>query len=113
MIPLVALLVTAMATAIGALGALFLKRGAHHFSFRPAKLLRNRQLVAGALLYAASVPLYLYALKVLPLAVAYPLTSMTYVWSALLARRHLNEQIRIGRWCGILLIVAGIVVISV
>lgn len=101
----------AAGTVIGAFGALNIKLGARSFRLSFGQL-RNRRLILGGTLYIISLVPYLYALRSLPLAVAYPLTSMTYIWSALLAKKYLNERIGAWRWGGIGAIIIGIALLA-
>jgi drug/metabolite transporter (DMT)-like permease len=73
---------------------------------------RSKRLLLGVLFYGVSIPFYLTALRLLPLSVAYPMTSLTYVWSALLAARYLRERVTPARWMGIAMIIVGIVLVS-
>ena len=95
------------ATFIGAGGAFFLKRGAASFAFTVQGTVLNWPFVLGGVLYVAAIPVYLAGLRTLPLSLAYPLTSLTYVWSALLARNLLGEKVSAMRWAGIGAIIAG------
>lgn len=105
-------LLMVLATLIGAGGAFLVKKGSHEFTLSPARLIRNAPFISGGILYAASLVLYVFLLRYLPLSIAYPLTSMTYIWVALLSRQFLDEKVDAYRWAGIALIVAGIAVIS-
>jgi drug/metabolite transporter (DMT)-like permease len=101
-----------VATFFAATGALLIKRGAATFKFEIMALLRNAQLIAGAGLYTLSLVPYLLGLQTLPLTVAYPITSATYVWVTLLSKKYLNEQVDAWQWGGIGLIVIGIFLVG-
>jgi len=108
------LLVFVVSTWIGSFGALFLKRGAARFDLAHlGRTLATGALWLGGALYLVGIAVYLYLLKFLPLSIAYPLTSMSYIWIAFLSRRYLNEEIDAWRWTGIGLIIAGTVLLSI
>jgi len=56
--------------------------------------------------------LWFYIMKNFPLSVAYPLSCLSFVFGMLGAMAFLGEQIPIGRWIGIGLILAGAALIS-
>lgn len=71
-------------------------------------LLLNWSLAAyGATLSAAGL-LWLYMLKNFDLSLAYPITSMSYIFGMLAASFILNESIPTGRWIGVVFIVIGV-----
>lgn len=102
-----------LSTILGGFGALFIKLGASRFSIHPLKLLTNYRFLAGAALYTVSMPIYVLGLRSLPVSVAYPLTSMTYIWVTLLSAKYLNEQVDAWRWTGIACIIAGIILLNI
>jgi drug/metabolite transporter (DMT)-like permease len=99
-------------TVFGAFGAMYLNLGAKKARLEIKALMRNRKLTLGVVLYGLSFLPYLYALRQLPLSIAYPMTSMTYIWSAFLATKYLNERIDVWRWSGITAIVIGITLLG-
>ncbi len=103
---MIALLVITIATMIGAAGALFLKKGAGQ------KSIVNIQLCIGLCLYGLSTVLYLLALRMDELSILYPMTSLTYVWTAMLSMFVLKERMGRKRWTGILMIISGVYVIA-
>ena len=107
---LFAIAVVLAGTLLGAAGALFLKLGSQRMQLRT--IMRNWQFMLGAGLYCVGFIPYLFGLSRLPLSIAYPLTSMTYIWSALLAKNYLNERIDAWRWGGIGCIILGIILLA-
>lgn len=65
--------------------------------------------VGGIAVYIAAFFNWLYALRWVPLSIAYPVTSAVYVLIALGAWLFLGERIGGLRWVGIVLITAGVV----
>ena len=102
----------AVATALGAYGALFLKKGATSFSLHPLKLLKNWQFLLGGALYVFGWLAYILVLPTTPLSIAYPLTSMSYIWVTVLSARYLGEKVDAWRWAGIGFIICGIMLTS-
>ncbi len=67
--------------------------------------------VLGILMYLGFAAIWLWVLKELPLGIALPLTSLTYVTVALTGKFFFQERLGARRWCGILLIVAGLLAV--
>ncbi len=65
----------------------------------------------GVFIYAFTAIVSIYILTKLEVLVFYPLTSMTYVFSFILAKKYLNEQITINKIIGIILIIIGVIFI--
>ena len=99
-------------TWLGAFGALFLKKAT-----ASAKslfgLLRVWQFYLGGFLYFASAVLNIYLLRYLDYSVVLPLTSITYIWTLLIASVDLKEQISRFQILGIICIVVGAVMITI
>jgi drug/metabolite transporter (DMT)-like permease len=110
---LLSLAVMILSTLIGAIAALYLKKGSARFSLHPIKLLKNKHIVIGGSLYVFGVMLYLFVLRELPLSVAYPLSSMQYIWITLISKRYLRERVDAWRWAGVSLILLGIIILTV
>ena len=70
-------------------------------------ILTNVYVLLGLLLYAVSAFLWLGALSTLDVSFMYPLLSLAYVITAILAFVVLKENITLIRWVGIALVVAG------
>ena len=56
--------------------------------------------------------LWLYVTKHYPLSVAYPLTSLSFVFGVAAAALLLHEDVQALKWVGVLLIVAGCYLIA-
>lgn len=70
--------------------------------------LRNYYLAAaGALLIAATV-CWFYILRHFPFSIAYPMTSVAYVFGMLAAVVLFKEPVPLQRWIGLFLIVSGV-----
>ncbi len=105
--------VVVLATLISATGMFFLKRSAATFKLHPIAIIKNWQFLVAGILYATSLAIYVIVLRYLPVSVAYPLTSMNYIWAAGLSTRYLGEKVDVWRWIGIALIIVGIILLAI
>ncbi len=67
---------------------------------------------AGGLLYVAAAIGNIVLLRILPYSLVLPLTSITYIWTLLIARLFLGEKITLLKIAGVLLILFGAVFIT-
>jgi multidrug transporter EmrE-like cation transporter len=77
-----------------------------------AELLRAAPLWIGLTFYGVSVILWLGALSRVPVSIAYPMLSIGYVINAVAALFLFGEALTSGKVIGILLVVAGVVVLA-
>ena len=77
-----------------------------------SKMATNGYVVAGLLLYLIAAFLWLGALSKLEVSFMYPLLSLGYVLTAILAFIFFRENVTVVRWAGIALIVGGCFLIS-
>jgi undecaprenyl phosphate-alpha-L-ara4N flippase subunit ArnE len=68
----------------------------------------NWQLVLAAMLYIIGMIIYMFMLKSYSLSVIYPLTSISYIFTMLLAMQFLGEKVPIAGWLGVLFIMLGV-----
>jgi undecaprenyl phosphate-alpha-L-ara4N flippase subunit ArnE len=74
---------------------------------------KNRLWVLPAIfLFVIPVMIYTWALTILPVSVAFPLSSLTLVFVVWFSRLLFYEHISRVRWTGIALIVLGIILIA-
>lgn len=71
------------------------------------RMFTNPHVVTGIFLYAISVVLWLGAMSTLDISFMYPLASLAYIVTAIIAFIFLKESITLVRWAGILLVVGG------
>lgn len=62
--------------------------------------------------FAVAGLLWLYMLKCFPFSIAYPMTSLAYVFGTVAAMFLWGEEVSLMRWVGIGLIVLGVVFVS-
>ncbi len=111
-----------VAAVLGATGDMLLSKGMKEIgdvSLRLAALpqvgwqvLSNRLVLAGAALLSLFFVLWLAVLSWTDLSVALPLTALSYVFGAFLAKHCLGEHLCAGRWAGTLLICLGVVLVT-
>jgi multidrug transporter EmrE-like cation transporter len=77
-----------------------------------AELLRAAPLWVGLACYGVSVILWLGALSRVPVSIAYPMLSVGYVVNAIAAAFLFSEAMTTGKIAGILLVVAGVIVLA-
>ncbi len=117
------LVLVLIATLIGGTGHVLLSKGMRSVGdLTEAPALRLGAMVAAALtspwlllgvaLQAAFFVMYLTLLSRAPVTQVLPLTAVDYIVVALVARLLLAEAVTPTRWAGILLIVAGVFLVS-
>jgi multidrug transporter EmrE-like cation transporter len=68
--------------------------------------------IAGLAGYGVAAILYMLALRKLPVSIAYPSVSFSYVLVAILAHVFFNEPLGWQQMAGIVLVIAGVVLLS-
>ena len=91
---------------LGAVAALLLKKGSKSGFL-------NIDLLNGLFLYGLSAIIFVVSLKYAPVSVLYPITSATYIWSFIFARRYLKESITFDKMLGLSFIILGIFLIAI
>ena len=114
--------VMVLAAAFGALGDVLLSKGMKEIGDVSVRLrllprlvgqvCRSRCVLAGVAFLTLFFVLWLAVLSWADLSVALPLTALSYVFGALLAKYYLGEDICASRWVGILLICAGVALVT-
>lgn len=69
--------------------------------------LTNWWFPACGLSFGAATILWLYMLRHFPFSIAYPLTSVSYLFGILASLLVFNEHVSVSQWVGVLLIMAG------
>jgi drug/metabolite transporter (DMT)-like permease len=76
------------------------------------EIFTNKYILLGIFLYGMSVFLWLGAMSTLDVSFMYPLLSLGYVVTAILASIFIGENITVMRWAGIALVMAGCYLIT-
>lgn len=104
---------TLLSSFIASIGPIFLKKGINSdFSFRPIKLIRNKNVIIGAFFYLISTLAFIPALKGGDLSVLYPFAATIYIWVALFSVKYLKEKMNLTKWIAIAIIITGIVLVG-
>jgi drug/metabolite transporter (DMT)-like permease len=72
----------------------------------------NVNVVCGTLLMMTYFGLYMLALKWADFSFVLPLTALSFIFGAFLAKYYLHEHVSAGRWVGTLVIMAGVVIVG-
>ncbi|AHE61561.1 4-amino-4-deoxy-L-arabinose-phospho-UDP flippase [Escherichia albertii] len=59
-----------------------------------------------------AMALWLLVLQNVPVGIAYPMLSLNFVWVTLAAAKLWHEPVTIRHWCGVALIIGGIVILG-
>ncbi|MEK3750190.1 EamA family transporter [Paenibacillus sp. FSL E2-8871] len=98
-------------TLLGAMGGLFFKRSSR-YSIGINKLFITNLFIGGCF-YLLGALLNIIILKKLPYMIVYPLTSVTYIWTMMISKFFLNEQISRERIMGVILIILGAILLVI
>jgi drug/metabolite transporter (DMT)-like permease len=115
-----------MSVVLNAVSLIVLKRYAHlsvllpvatgkagHLTTTLRRLVLSPAILLSVACYAFAAVFWMIALLGVDLTVAYPTVSLTYVLIALIAPKLFEEEVGPYRWIGILLIVAGVVIMHI
>jgi drug/metabolite transporter (DMT)-like permease len=69
-------------------------------------------LLGGIAAYIGQLILWVQILAVLPLSVAFPLASLTFLVVALACRIFLSERLDAGQFAGVVLVMAGVAIVA-
>ena len=101
-----------MATFIGSMGAIFMKKGSDKFKLSLKKIIKNYNLIIGVALYVISAAFFIFALRLGELSFVYPLVATSYIWASLLSVKFLGEKMNPIKWVGIAIIIVGVTFIG-
>lgn len=99
-----------MMTLMGAFAGMFFKKASVDLKIK--SLLSNYNLYVGAFIYTISSLINIYILRFLDYSTVLPLTSLTYVWTMVIAKCILKENVNIEKFLGVVFIILGSMVIS-
>jgi len=116
--PIAMILVNVM---LATIGQLFLKSGMKSVDMARGvsalvsaiRAIPNPMVMTGFILYGISSVLWLVILKRVPLSLAYPMISLSYVFVVLLSAAILRERITLLTAFGLVLICAGVTLIGI
>ena len=110
------LVLVLISVVLGAFGQVFMKMGLKENPISLPQLLSTKLLsiifqkyvFIGVALYMLAVLIWFVVLSTAELSFAYPLISLAYIITALLAVVFFKENVSLIRWVGILLILGGV-----
>ncbi|KRW60859.1 EamA family transporter [Pseudomonas sp. TTU2014-080ASC] len=110
-----ALILAALTAVSMASGQLLFKLGAQRLQGENlgqliGSFLFNPYLMGAIFLYATTVLVWIYVLRVLPLSIAYPLTALSYIIVPILSLFILGEKVSTNTIIGSTLIIAGVMI---
>lgn len=73
----------------------------------------NPQVIGGSLLMALYFGCYMVALRWADLSFVLPLTALSYLLGAMLAKYYLGETVTPIRWAGAIIITLGVVIVGI
>lgn len=107
------LTILVITTFSGSAGALALKKGMNDLPQLSLKLvLRNGWIYLGSFLYILSAVTNIVLLKFLDYSIAFPMTSLTYVWTVIISYFIFKEKLSIRKVLAVISIIIGVFIIS-
>jgi multidrug transporter EmrE-like cation transporter len=106
------MLLVLLGSFVGSFGAVFLKSGAGKLHRQLRTLILNWRLAVGVGFYLLSSYFFVLGVRRGELTVLYPMVSLGYVWTLLWSRLFFQESMTRGKFFGIGLVLAGIVLLS-
>src|SRR3989344_3785679 len=97
---LIAVFIALLAGITGALGAMYLKKGASTYSISLQGILKNKHLILGMLFYLFSLIIFIFALSLEKVSLLYPIVATSHIWVCLLSVFILKEPINYLKWTG-------------
>ncbi len=111
MVSALIIIVVLFSSALGALGAMLIKKGTNRFPV--LQMWRSKHAWGGVALILLSMAFYIFALQKEKLSVIYPLTSTMYIFATLLSVRFLGEKMSLYKWIALAGIMVGVGLIGV
>lgn len=95
----------------GALAPIFLKKGLNQWPDLRRKACKN--IATGIFIFGSALLPLIIALKFSYLSLLYPLTGLSYVWTAIYSAYFLKEKINRYTWVGIAFTMGGVLLIGI
>lgn len=107
------IIVLLITTISGSLGAILLKKAMSDISELSVKnVLTNKWVYLGLGSYILSAVFNIVLLKLLDYSIAYPMTSLTYVWTVFISYLVFKEKISLKKIIAVILIISGVFLVS-
>jgi len=111
MVRLLAIGLIIIATLIGSVGAILLKKATTGKSLK--EFILYWMTWAGLFFYGLSSVFYILALRIEQLSIVYPLVSLSYLWTCILSVKYLGEKMNKWKYISLAGIIIGIILIGV
>ena len=98
-------------TMISAFASYFLKRATAED--KVYKIFLSIYFYLGGFLYVTAVFFNIWLLQILPYAVILPVGSITYIWTMVISKKMLKEQITSRKILGICFIIGGVIFVAI
>ena len=98
-------------TISGSLGALFFKKATSKTD-KITQLLFSPYFYIGGCLYVIGAILNILLLRFVDYSIAYPMTAITYIWTALFSWKFLKEPLTKNKILGIFMICVGVFILT-
>jgi drug/metabolite transporter (DMT)-like permease len=109
------ILITIIICFFGAIAALIFKKSSSKIKISTIKetiiSTWKSKILIGIIIYGITAIFSIYLLSKLDVTLFYPLTSITYIFSFILAKKYLNEEITKFKILGIILIILGVILV--
>lgn len=107
------MIVLIVTTLSGSLGAILLKKAMGDIDTLSVKaVLTNKWVYLGLGSYILSAVFNIFLLKLMDYSIAYPMTSLTYVWTVFISYLVFKEKITVKKLIAVVLIVCGVFLVS-
>lgn len=97
-------------TLLGAIASALFKKATGKYSFK--KLFFTSVFISGVILYGASALLNIYLLRYMQYSKLVPMISLSYIWSMIIAKLLFGEKIGFLKIVGLIVLIAGVFLIS-
>lgn len=96
-------------TVLGSVASYFLKKASEQNGIM--SMLKDKNIYIGAVLYIIAAILNVITLRFLDYSIVLPLTSITYIWTMVIAYYFLKEQITKRKIIGVSYIIIGVFIL--
>ena len=108
------IILTLLASLIGSVGTILIKKSYENSAIISLKSLkRNYRFLFGLSIYVGASLITIIALKFGPVSLLYTIAATSYVWVTLFSKVILNEEINKYKTFGIALIILAVLVLSI
>ncbi len=98
-----------LTTSLTLCGQILMKKGMMQTNVISIKsIITNYMIFSGGLCYIAGFISWLFVLKLLPLSIAYPSASISYIGVIIASAVFLNEPVTLSKVIGVILICSGV-----